>query len=129
MALAAGAIAPWPSRNAEAQIDPAQPGTDLAPEHNDPARAGADPALDGIDPASAGTDSAPGVSDSALAIPATPVVTPEAVVPAPTWEASDAGMATSLGGSDVAVASEGGSYQVDAPKRKADKIRGEKKRP
>jgi hypothetical protein len=38
-------------------------------------------------------------------------------------------MATSLGGSDIAVASEGGSHQVDAPRRKANKILGEKKRP
>ncbi|MDQ2652770.1 MAG: hypothetical protein M3Z20_06965 [Chloroflexota bacterium] len=121
-ALAAGAIAPWPSRDAEAQVDPSQPVTDPAPGQVDPALVGTDPALGGTDPALA-------ASEPALAAPATPVVTPEASIPSPTWEPTDAGMATSLGGSDIAVASEGGSHQVDAPKRKANKILGEKKRP
>lgn len=122
LVLGASALAPWASRNAEAQVDPSQPVSDLAPGQYDPALGGTDPALAGTDPSLAGPD-------TALGIPATPVVTPEASIPEPTWEATDAGMATSLGGSDVAVASEGGSYQVDAPKRKADKIRGGKKRP
>lgn len=121
-AVAAGAVAPWQSRNAEAQVDAVVPGQELPPEYSDPALAGGDPALAGIDPALTAVD-------PALAAPATPVVTPEPSLPAPTWEPTDAGMATSLGGSDVAVASEGGSHQVDAPKRKANKIRGEKKRP
>jgi hypothetical protein len=121
-AMTTGAIAPWPSRDAEAQVDPSQPVNDLEPEYVDSALAGVDPALAGTDPASAATD-------TALAVPATPVVAPEASIPSPTWEPTDAGMATSLGGSDVAVASEGGSYQVDAPKRKANKIKGGKKRP
>lgn len=127
--LAASAIAPWASRNAEAQVDPSQPANDLAPGQYDPAVAGTDPALGGTDPALAGTDPLLADPNTVLAVPATPVVAPEAAIPEPTWEATDAGMATSLGGSDVAVASEGGSYQVDAPKRKADKIRGGKKRP
>lgn len=121
-AMATGAIALWPSPDAEAQVDPSQPVTDLAPEY-------VDPALDGIDPALEVADPARDASDAVLAAPATPVVPPEASVSSPTWEPTDAGMATSLGGSDVAVASEGGSYQVDAPKRKVNKIRGEKKRP
>lgn len=122
VALAAGAIDPWQSRFAEAQVDPAQPVTNLAPEQYDPALAGTDPSLAATDPALA-------ASDTSLAAPATPVVSPEVSIPSPTWEATDAGMATSLGGSDIAVASEGGSYQVDAPKRKANKTRGENKRP
>jgi hypothetical protein len=121
-ALAAGAIAPWPSQDAEAQVDPSQPVTDQAPEQVDPTLAGTDPALAETDPALA-------VSGTALEAPATPVVTPETSIPAPTWEPTDAGMATSLGGADIAVASEGGSHQIDAPKRKANKILGEKKRP
>ena len=122
MALAASAIAPWLSRNAEAQVDPSQPIRDQAPQLDDPALAGTDPALGDVDAASA-------VPDSGLIAPATPVVTPEVSLPAPTWEPTDAGMTTSLGGSDIAVASEGGSHQVDAPKRKANKIPGENKRP
>jgi len=122
LAVAVGALAPWQPRYAEAQVDPAQPGAELAPEQYDPALVGADPAL-------AETEAAPAAPDSALVAPATPVVTPEASVPSPTWEPTDAGMATSLGGSDIAVASEGGSHQIDAPKRKANKILGEKKRP
>lgn len=129
LALAAGALAPWASRNAEAQVDPSQPAAELTPGQYDPALAGTDPALGGVDPALAGTDPTLAATDTALAIPATPMVTAEAPIPEPTWEATEAGMATSLGGSDVAVASVGGSYQVDAPRRKADKVRGGKKRP
>ena len=122
MALAASAIAPWLSRNAEAQVDPSQPTTDETPQLDAPALAGTDRALGDVD----ATLAAP---DTALMAPATPVVTPEVSLPAPTWEPTDAGMTTSLGGSDIAVASEGGSHQVDAPKRKANKILGENKRP
>jgi hypothetical protein len=122
MAFAASAIAPWLSRNAEAQVDPSQPITDQTPQLDDPALADTDPALGDVDAASA-------VPDSGLIAPATPVVTPEVSLPAPTWEPTDAGMTTSLGGSDIAVASEGGSHQVDAPKRKANKILGENNRP
>ena len=121
-ALAAGTLAAWLPRDAEAQVTAAQPVTDQAPEEVDPALAGTGPALAGTEPAVAAPDSAP-------AAPATPVVTPEASIPSPTWVPTDAGMATSLGGSDIAVASEGGSHQVDAPRRKANKILGEKKRP
>ncbi len=121
VALALGTLVPWQSRNAEAQMDPAQPGMDGAPEQADPELAGSEPDLANTDPTLAG-------SETALAAPATPVVTPEVSVPSPTWEPTDAGMSTSLGGSDIAVASEGGSHQVDAPKRKAEKIMGEKKR-
>ena len=121
-AVAAGALAPWRSRNAEAQVDPAQSGEDLATEHYDPALAGTDPAFTGTEPGLA-------APEAVLTVPATPIVTPESSIPAPTWEPSDAGMSTSLGGSDVAVASEGESHQVDGPKRKANKILGEKKRP
>jgi hypothetical protein len=122
VAAAAGALAPWRSRYAEAQVDPAVTGTELAPEHFDPALVGADPAVAGTDP----TMAAP---EAVLTIPATPVVTPESSIPSPTWEPSEAGMTTSLGGSDVAVASVGESNQVDGPKRKANKIQGGKKRP
>lgn len=128
-ALAAGAIALWPTPNAEAQVDSSQPETDLASDQYDPALAGVDPALGGIDPALAGSDPALAPTDEALGMPATPVAVAEAPIPEPTWEPTDAGMATSLGGSDIAVASVGGSHQVDAPKRKADKIRGKKERP
>ena len=121
-ALAAGTLAAWLPRDAEAQVTASQPVTDQAPEQVDPALAGTGPALAGTEPAVAAPDSAP-------AAPATPVVTPEASIPSPTWVPTDAGMATSLGGSDIAVASEGGSHQVDAPRRKANKILGEKKRP
>jgi len=114
-AAAIGALAPWRSRNAEAQVDPALTGTELPPEHYDPALVGADPAL-----------AAP---DAMLTVPATPVVTPESSIPSPTWEPTEAGMTTSLGGSDVAVASVGESNQVDGPKRKTNKIMGGKKRP
>src|SRR5690349_24477914 len=87
IALAAGAMAPWQSRNAEAQVDPSQPGTETAPEFDDPALAG--------------TDSVLTAPDSLSIAPATPVVTPEASVPSPTWEPTESGMSTSLGGSDI----------------------------
>lgn len=129
LALATGAIVPSPMREAEAQIDPSPPVNDLAPDPYDPALAetgaapgGGDGTLDEPDPSLTG-------GSAALAAPATPVMPPEAEAPAPTGEPTDAGMATSLGGSDVAVASVGGSHQVDAPRRKADKIQGKKKRP
>jgi hypothetical protein len=128
-ALAAGTLAAWLPRDAEAQVTALQPVTDQAPEQVDPALAGTGPALAGTEPAVAGTEPAVAAPDSAPAAPATPVVTPEASIPSPTWVPTDAGMATSLGGSDIAVASEGGSHQVDAPRRKANKILGEKKRP
>lgn len=121
-AVAVGALAPWRSRDAEAQVEPVQAGTEQVPEHGDPA-------LVGVNPSSGGTDAALVAPSSVLAVAATPVVTPASSIPAPTWEPTDAGMSTSLGGSDVAVASEGESHQVDAPKRKAKKIRGEGKRP
>ena len=122
MSVSAGAMAPWRTRNAEAQVEPAPVETDLTPEHYDPALVGTDSALTGSNPELA-------APDAVLTAPATPVVTPEPSIPAPTWEPTDAGMSTSLGGSDVAVASEGESHQVDGPKRKANKILGEKKRP
>ncbi len=115
VALAAGALAPWQPRKAEAQVDPAQSGASVPPEEYDPSLTGTDPAL--------------AASETLVTAPATPVVTPESSIPSPTWEPSDAGMSTSLGGSDIAVASEGGSHQVDAPKRKANKILGDNKRP
>jgi hypothetical protein len=121
-ALAAGALAPWRSRTAEAQMDPVETGTELPPGQYDPSLAGTDPTLAGIDPAAA-------APDSGLAVPATPVVTPEAALPEPEWLPTDAGMSTSLGGSDVAVTSEGQSHQIDGPKRKTNKILGKKKRP
>ena len=122
LAVAASATAPWQSRNAEAQVDPSESATGIAPVDGDPALAEADSAL-----AEGGVGAVP--SDTTFVTSATPVVTPEASVPSPTWEPTEAGMSTSLGGSDIAVASVGGSYQVDGPKRKADKIKGEKKRP
>lgn len=121
-ALATGAIASWRPRLVEAQMDPADAGTELAAEDYDPALIGTDPAQIGTDPTLAGTD-------VVVAAPATPVVSPEPLVPQPTWEPTDAGMSTSLGGSDVAVASVGQSNQVDAPGRRTNKKRGENKRP
>lgn len=127
--LGLGAAVPWRSPDAEAQVDPSHSGTNLPPDQYDPALTGMDPTLGGMDPAIAGIDPALAAPESGLVAPATPVVTPEPLPPAPTWEPTDAGMTTSLGGSDVAVASVGESHQVDAPKRKANKILGEKKRP
>ena len=112
---AAGSLAPWQSRYVKAQVDPGQSGTE--------------PTLENEDPALAGTDPSQALSSVVPAVPATPIVTPESSIPGPTWEPTDAGMTTSLGGSDIAVASEGGSHQVDAPKRKANKIMGENRRP
>lgn len=51
-------------------------------------------------------------------IPSTPVV-PGA---APTAAATGISPTTSLGGSDVAVSSEGGSYEIDAPRRKGKRL-------
>ena len=114
-ALSAGAVTPWLSRDAEAQIEPIEPVQDVPPGSYEPSLDGADRGIHS--------------GGEALELPATPVAIPENLPPAPTWEPTDAGMATSLGGSDIAVASEGGSHQVDAPKRKVDKILGKKNRP
>lgn len=118
VALAGGAVAPWGSRIAEAQVDPVLPEARVVEGQPDPALAATDQGL-----------AETGLTDASVAVPATPVMPPEPPVPAPTWESSDAGMSTSLGGSDIAVASEGGSHEVDAPKRKANKILGGSKRP
>ena len=50
----------------------------------------------------------------------TPSGTPEAVADAPVAGSSTT---TSLGGSDVAVSSVGGSYEVDGPKKRSDRWR------
>lgn len=66
-------------------------------------------------PAVTTTPEQPPAADGGLA-PATPVV--------PALPPEEGGsMTTSLGGSDVAVASVGGSYEVDAPKRRGHRNR------
>jgi hypothetical protein len=75
------------------------------------------PPVPGIDYDAATTEIAP------VSAPATASGTPAAPV-APgsaTTTANNGGYETSLGGSDIAVTSEGGSYEVDGPKRKAKK--------
>lgn len=121
-AIALGALDPWQEHQAEAQDDPSQL-PDQAPTGQ------YEPTLAETAPSGSGDGAALAAPDGTLGHPATPVPAPETPAVHPTWETSDAGMATSLGGSDVAVESVGGSHQVDAPKRKANKIRGEKKRP
>lgn len=64
-----------------------------------------------VDPATAGL---------VAATPAPPVLPPHATEIAPPPE-SGGSLTASLGGSDVAVSSVGGSYEVDGPKRKAKK--------
>jgi hypothetical protein len=73
------------------------------------------PLVPGVD-YSDGSDGAPVVSEAAPATPAAPVLPSDASkIPAvPAGGTTTA----SLGGSDVAVASVGGSFQVDAPHKK-----------
>jgi len=102
--IAASAVEPLLSRVAEAQdqIGGTSPGVQ-------------GPLVPGIESAD-GTDSAAMVSEEAPATPAAPALSTDAAkIP----DVPGGGSTTaSLGGSDVAVASVGGSYQVDAPHKK-----------
>lgn len=73
----------------------------------------------------------PGIDYDASTTQLAPVSAPVNASGTPTAPANSAGPAltesnggyeTSLGGSDIAVTSEGGSYEVDGPKRKAKKL-------
>ena len=76
------------------------------------------PPVPGIDYEAANTTIAP------VSAPVTASGTPAAPVDSggATLTENNGGYETSLGGSDIAVTSEGGSYEVDGPKRKAKKI-------
>lgn len=76
------------------------------------------PPVPGIDYDAATSETAPvGAPVTAAGTPAAPVEAGSA-----TTTANNGGYETSLGGSDIAVISEGGSYEIDGPKRKAKKI-------
>jgi hypothetical protein len=86
------------------------------------------PPLD-YDPVAARNEDLAGLAESAVA-PATPTPTADpaetsAVTDAPvaTTDAPESGnsVTTSLGGSDVAVSSVGGSYEVDRPKKRSER--------
>jgi hypothetical protein len=73
----------------------------------------------------------PGIDYDAAATDAAPVASPTAgTAPAPadvsageaTLTEDNGGYSTSLGGSDVAVASVGESHQVDGPKRRMNRL-------
>ncbi len=104
------AVVPVQSRDAEAQTDPATITAIQTP-----------PPVPGIDYDAAVTEAAPVAS---------PAAGTEGVAPAPadvaTGEATltedNGGYSTSLGGSDVAVASVGESHQVDGPKRRMNRL-------
>lgn len=103
--IAASAFEPLLSRVAEAQDQTGDVGVGVQ----------GPPPVPGID-YSAGSDGAPVVTEASPATPAAPVMPSDAAkIPA----VPEGGTTTaSLGGSDVAVASVGGSYQVDAPHKK-----------
>jgi hypothetical protein len=103
--VAVTAFEPLLSRVAEAQDQTGGAGVGVP----------APPPVPGID-YSAGADSAPVLTEAAPATPAAPVIPSDSAnIP----EVPEGGTTTaSLGGSDVAVASVGGSYQVDAPHKK-----------
>jgi hypothetical protein len=102
--VAISAFEPLLSRVAEAQD-----------QMGDGVGAPAPPPVPGIDD-SAGSDAAPVLTEASAATPAAPAIPSDAAkIPAvPAGGTTTA----SLGGSDVAVASVGGSYQVDAPHKK-----------
>jgi hypothetical protein len=107
-------IDPLRSIEAQAQTDP------LALPEDDQTSL-ADPALDAVAQGESTTD-------VEGALPATPV--PPATVPGatsvPSSPPTSGSMETSLGGSDIAVSSVGGSYEVDAPKRRGNKSHGKR---
>lgn len=76
------------------------------------------PPVPGIDYEAATTELPP------VSAPVTASGTPAAPAGAagPVLTETDGGYSTNLGGSDIAVTSTGGSYEVDGPKRKAKKI-------
>jgi hypothetical protein len=110
LALAVGAfdaVDPLDSRDVEAQVEPT---VDAASQQPPPAPGAGDAVAD---------DGSLVATDPSL-IPATPVT--------PVTQSDDAsvemgeGMTTNLGGSDVAVASVGGSHEIDGPKRHTRRI-------
>jgi len=103
--VAISAFEPLLSRVAEAQDQMGDAGVG----------APAPPPVPGID-YSAGSDAAPVLTEASAATPAAPAIPSDAAkIPAvPAGGTTTA----SLGGSDVAVASVGGSYQVDGPHKK-----------
>jgi hypothetical protein len=64
-------------------------------------------------------DSAAGAPVNQAAPPASPVPSQSTAAPAPPGDGNS--MTTSLGGSDIAVSSVGGSYEVDGPARKRNR--------
>lgn len=76
------------------------------------------PPVPGIDYEAANT------APAAVSAPVTASGTPAAPADsgAPTLTENNGGYETSLGGSDIAVTSEGESHQIDGPKRKAKKL-------
>ncbi len=79
------------------------------------------PAVPGIDYTIAGSGgSSPSFSELAPATPV-PLASSEIATSTPAIGAADGSMTTSLGGSDIAVSSVGGSHQVDAPGRKSNR--------
>ncbi len=110
------AIDPGQSRNAEAQTESSVTAIQTPPP------------VPGIDYEAALTEAAPVASPVAVADADS--AAPDDVQAGETTLAEDnGGYSTSLGGSDVAVASEGGSHQVDGPKRRLDRLPKPEPRP
>jgi hypothetical protein len=83
------------------------------------AEAQTDPTVQSVDDPAAGETTSPPVQTLPMATPRPPDIpagTTTIISPEPGGSTT-----TSLGGSDVAVASVGGSYEVDGPKRRAKK--------
>jgi hypothetical protein len=76
------------------------------------------PPVPGIDYDAANT--APPAVSAPVTASGTPAAPAESA--GPTLTENNGGYETSLGGSDIAVTSEGGSYEVDGPKRKAKRM-------
>ena len=107
--VAGTALDPLFSRGVEAQAQP--------PVAESPAPPAPETESGVVDPASASTlvDPAP------AATPAPPVGT-EGTTANTAPPVTESGVTTSLGGSDVAVSSVGGSYEIDGPKRRIDRL-------
>jgi hypothetical protein len=107
--IAMSAVDPLAALNVEAQTQPTSISGEVAP------------------PADTGTGST--MADPALAPPVdAPLADPEVISDA-AHTGADGAYTTSLGGSDVAVSSVGGSYEVDGPKRRKDRLPGHLTRP
>lgn len=115
--IAGSAVDPLSALDAEAQSRPTSISGEVAPSGDtETGSTMADPAL------------AQPVVAPLAATPTAPVVNPEAVSDAAATGA-DGAYTTSLGGSDVAVSSVGGSYEIDGPKRRKDRLPGHLTRP